>query len=105
MIVCSDYGAIGLAWRLATMRRGRLRTMLLQITRAVTLSPPIIPMQAPMPFVKMLPLAALLATGCAVAAPGNDPWHASARQLLEQAVNIPTVAGRDRVPELAALLA
>jgi len=58
-----------------------------------------------MPFVKMLPLAALLATGCAVAAPANDPWHASARQLLEQAVNIPTVAGRDRVPEVAALLA
>jgi acetylornithine deacetylase/succinyl-diaminopimelate desuccinylase-like protein len=45
-----------------------------------------------------LPLAAL-------ASPANDPWHAKARALLEHAVNIPTVAGRDRVPELAAYLA
>lgn len=54
---------------------------------------------------KMLPVAALLASSLAFATPANDPWHARARQLLEQAVNIPTVAGRGRVPELAALLA
>jgi acetylornithine deacetylase/succinyl-diaminopimelate desuccinylase-like protein len=48
----------------------------------------------------------LLALPAAVhAAPQNDPWHARARTLLEHAVNIPTVAGRDRVPELAAYLA
>lgn len=52
-----------------------------------------------------LPAAVLLASSIAVAAPANDPWHLKARQLLEQAVNIPTVAGRERVPELAALLA
>jgi acetylornithine deacetylase/succinyl-diaminopimelate desuccinylase-like protein len=45
-----------------------------------------------------LPLAAL-------ASPAGDPWHAKARALLEHSVNIPTVAGRDRVPELAAYLA
>jgi acetylornithine deacetylase/succinyl-diaminopimelate desuccinylase-like protein len=39
------------------------------------------------------------------ATPANDPWHAKARDLLEHAVNIPTVAGRGRVPELAAYLA
>jgi acetylornithine deacetylase/succinyl-diaminopimelate desuccinylase-like protein len=58
-----------------------------------------------MTFMKLLPLAALLAATATVAAPANDPWHARARQLLEQSVNIPTVAGRGRVPELAALLA
>jgi acetylornithine deacetylase/succinyl-diaminopimelate desuccinylase-like protein len=48
----------------------------------------------------------LLALPAAVhATPHNDPWHAKARTLLEHAVNIPTVAGRDRVPELAAYLA
>jgi acetylornithine deacetylase/succinyl-diaminopimelate desuccinylase-like protein len=39
------------------------------------------------------------------AAPQGDPWHAKARALLEHAVNVPTVAGRGRVPELAAYLA
>ena len=39
------------------------------------------------------------------ATPQNDPWHAKARTLLEHAVNVPTVAGRGRVPELAAYLA
>lgn len=34
-----------------------------------------------------------------------DPWHAKARELLEHAINIPTVKGRNRVPELAAYLA
>lgn len=39
------------------------------------------------------------------ATPQSDPWHAKARALLEHAVNVPTVAGRGRVPELAAYLA
>lgn len=41
----------------------------------------------------------------AQATPQNDPWHGKARALLEHSVNVPTVAGRDRVPELAAYLA
>ena len=56
-------------------------------------------------FRKMLPVAALLASAMAGAAPASDIWHAKARQLLEQSVNIATVEGRNRVPELAALLA
>jgi acetylornithine deacetylase/succinyl-diaminopimelate desuccinylase-like protein len=51
-----------------------------------------------------LALAALVAAP-AIAAPAGDPWHARARDLLEKAVNIPTVPGRERVPELAKLLA
>jgi acetylornithine deacetylase/succinyl-diaminopimelate desuccinylase-like protein len=48
----------------------------------------------------------LLALPAAVhATPQNDQWHAKARTLLEHAVKVPTVAGRDRVPELAAYLA
>jgi acetylornithine deacetylase/succinyl-diaminopimelate desuccinylase-like protein len=58
-----------------------------------------------MSFSKMLPMAALLASSIVSAAPANDVWHAKARQLLEQSVNIATVEGRNRVPELAALLA
>jgi acetylornithine deacetylase/succinyl-diaminopimelate desuccinylase-like protein len=53
----------------------------------------------------MLPVAALLVSGVVCASPANDEWHAKARQLLEQSVNIPTVEGRNKVPELAALLA
>ena len=49
---------------------------------------------------RMLPAVALLATTAVNAAPANDPWHAKARLLLEQSVNIPTVEGRGRVPEL-----
>jgi acetylornithine deacetylase/succinyl-diaminopimelate desuccinylase-like protein len=41
----------------------------------------------------------------AQATPQNDPWHARARAVLEHAVNVPTVAGRGHVPELAAYLA
>jgi acetylornithine deacetylase/succinyl-diaminopimelate desuccinylase-like protein len=41
----------------------------------------------------------------AQAAPSNDQWHARARAMLQHAVNVPTVAGRNRVPELAAYLA
>jgi acetylornithine deacetylase/succinyl-diaminopimelate desuccinylase-like protein len=50
-------------------------------------------------------LAALLIAAPIHASPANDAWHARAREILEHAVNIPTVAGRDRVPELAAYLA
>jgi acetylornithine deacetylase/succinyl-diaminopimelate desuccinylase-like protein len=53
----------------------------------------------------VLKLVLLLAPVAAHAAPANNPWHAKARALLEHSVNIPTVAGRDRVPELAAYLA
>ncbi len=49
--------------------------------------------------------ALLALPAIAQASPQNDPWHAKARALLEHAVNVPTVAGRGRVPELAAYLA
>ena len=51
--------------------------------------------------------SALLGTLIAgvAAAPANDPWHAKARAMLEHAVNVPTVLGSDRVPELANWLA
>jgi acetylornithine deacetylase/succinyl-diaminopimelate desuccinylase-like protein len=62
-------------------------------------------MKNAMTFLRLLPAAALLATAFVNATPANDAWHARARQLLEQSVNIPTVEGRGRVPELAALLA
>jgi acetylornithine deacetylase/succinyl-diaminopimelate desuccinylase-like protein len=58
-----------------------------------------------MSFRKLLPITALLVSGALSASPTDDIWHAKARQLLEQAVNIPTVAGRNRVPELATQLA
>ena len=48
---------------------------------------------------------ALIAPLTLHATPANDPWHAKARALFEHAVNVPTVIGRDRVPELAAYLA
>jgi acetylornithine deacetylase/succinyl-diaminopimelate desuccinylase-like protein len=35
----------------------------------------------------------------------TDPWHDKARAMLEHAVNVPTVIGRGRVPELAAYFA
>ena len=54
---------------------------------------------------KFLPIVLLLSSLTAAAAPANDPWHAKAREILEHSVNIPTVLGRDRVPELAAYLA
>ena len=46
----------------------------------------------------------LLSTSALAAAPA-DNGHAKARELLEHAVNIPTVAGRGKVPELAQYLA
>lgn len=54
---------------------------------------------------KLLPLVLFAAAATAGASPANDAWHAKARALLEHSVNIPTVEGRDRVPELAAYLA
>src|SRR5215813_3416159 len=33
--------------------------------------------------------------------PTPEPWHSKARAMLEHLVNMPTVIGRDRVPELA----
>ena len=58
-----------------------------------------------MSYRKLLPIAALLTSTIACATPANDPWHAKARALLEYSVNIATVEGRDKVPELAAYLA
>jgi len=53
-----------------------------------------------------LPTILLLALpACVHAAPKDDPWHAKARAILAHAVDVPTVAGRGRVPELAAWLA
>ena len=46
---------------------------------------------------------ALLAVASTVHA--ADPWHDKARVMLEHAVNVPTVIGRGRVPELAAYFA
>ena len=37
--------------------------------------------------------------------PLADPWQARARAMLEHLVNVPTVVGRDRVPEVAQWLA
>jgi acetylornithine deacetylase/succinyl-diaminopimelate desuccinylase-like protein len=39
------------------------------------------------------------------AAAADNPWHAKARDMLEQAIAIPTVAGRGKVPVLAQSLA
>ncbi|QJU58642.1 M20/M25/M40 family metallo-hydrolase [Sphingomonas sp. AP4-R1] len=48
-------------------------------------------------------LAPLLATAATAQAP--DPWVAKGRTMLEHAINIPTVAGREKVPELATYIA
>jgi acetylornithine deacetylase/succinyl-diaminopimelate desuccinylase-like protein len=50
-------------------------------------------------------LATALLAGSVAAAPAANPWHAKARELLKQSVEIPTVAGRGKVPELAQYLA
>lgn len=54
---------------------------------------------------KLLPIAAIFATGAALASPADDPWHAKARELLERTVNIPTVPSGTRIPEMAHYLA
>jgi acetylornithine deacetylase/succinyl-diaminopimelate desuccinylase-like protein len=44
----------------------------------------------------------VIATTAALAAPPTaEPWHGRARAMLEHLVNVPTVIGRNRVPELA----
>lgn len=53
----------------------------------------------------LIKLMLLALPAMAHATPQNDQWHAKARALLEHSVNVPTVAGRGRVPELAAYLA
>ncbi len=52
----------------------------------------------------LLALAAVIATP-AQAAPDTGQWHAKARAMFEHAINIPTVADRGHVPELAQYLA
>jgi acetylornithine deacetylase/succinyl-diaminopimelate desuccinylase-like protein len=52
----------------------------------------------------LLLVTALLATPAFAASGGND-WHAKARELYQHAVQVPTVAGRGKVPELAQYLA
>ncbi len=53
--------------------------------------------------------AALLAAALPFAAflvqAADDPWHGRARALYEHAIEVPTVAGRGKVPELAQYLA
>jgi acetylornithine deacetylase/succinyl-diaminopimelate desuccinylase-like protein len=59
---------------------------------------------------RRLLIAAALAAAAAVAAaqpatnPPTNPWHAKGREIYEHAVEIPTVAGRGRVPELVTYL-
>lgn len=54
---------------------------------------------------RLLPLLfATLPLAAAYAAPA-DPWPARARAMLAKAIAIPTVAGREKVPELATYLA
>ncbi|HYZ47971.1 MAG TPA: M20/M25/M40 family metallo-hydrolase [Sphingomonas sp.] len=50
---------------------------------------------------RLVGLIALLAATPALATPANNPWHAKARDMLKHAIEVPTVAGRGRVPELA----
>ena len=52
-------------------------------------------------------LAPLIATALATSAYAQpaDPWTLRGRAMLEHSINIPTVAGRDKVPEQAAYLA
>jgi acetylornithine deacetylase/succinyl-diaminopimelate desuccinylase-like protein len=51
----------------------------------------------------LLTLALSAASLSATAA--DNPWHAKARELLEHAISVPTVAGRGKVPALAQSLA
>src|SRR3954467_9059421 len=46
-----------------------------------------------------------LLSSAAFAQPPADPWHAKAREMYAHAIEIPTVEGRGRVPELAHYLA
>jgi acetylornithine deacetylase/succinyl-diaminopimelate desuccinylase-like protein len=48
---------------------------------------------------------ALLSTSALAADPPADPWKAKARETFRHAIEVPTVEGRGRVPELAQYLA
>lgn len=50
-------------------------------------------------------LALALSTASMSAAAADDAWHAKAREMLAEAIAIPTVAGRGKVPVLAQSLA
>ena len=50
---------------------------------------------------RLIGLTALLLATPALATPANNPWHAKARDILKHAVEVPTVQGRNKVPELA----
>lgn len=54
---------------------------------------------------KILPLTLLCATSLATATPQSDRWHAKARELLEQTVNMPTVVGDPSLVKMANYLA
>lgn len=47
----------------------------------------------------------LLGVSLAHATPATDTWHTKAHDILAHAVSIPSVVGRNKVPELAAYLA
>jgi acetylornithine deacetylase/succinyl-diaminopimelate desuccinylase-like protein len=47
----------------------------------------------------------LLSTSALAADPPADPWKAKGREIYQHAIEIPTVEGRGRVPELAQYLA
>ncbi len=49
--------------------------------------------------------ASVLLSSSALAAPPSTDWHARARDILQHAIEIPTVEGRGKVPELARYLA
>jgi acetylornithine deacetylase/succinyl-diaminopimelate desuccinylase-like protein len=49
--------------------------------------------------------AAALLSSSALAAPPAVDWHARAREIFQHAIEIPTVEGRGKVPELAQYLA
>jgi acetylornithine deacetylase/succinyl-diaminopimelate desuccinylase-like protein len=53
----------------------------------------------------MLFTAALAIAASAAAQPPADRWHSKGREIYERAVEIPTVQGRSRMPELANYLA
>ena len=50
-------------------------------------------------------LALALSAASLSAAAVDKPWHSKARELLEHAISVPTVAGRGKVPEFAQSLA
>lgn len=50
---------------------------------------------------RLIGLTALLLTTPAFATPANNEWHAKARDMLKHAIEVPTVRGRAKVPELA----